>query len=35
MIVNVHFNSFDTDMYPPREFERRTVRLAKKAVRRV
>jgi hypothetical protein len=35
MIVNVHFNSFDTNMYSRREFERRTVRLAKKAVRRV
>ncbi len=35
LIVNVHFNSFDTEMYSRTAFERRTVKLAKKAVRRL
>ena len=35
LIVNVHFNSFDTDMYSRNAFERRTVKLAKKAVGRL
>jgi hypothetical protein len=35
LIINVHFNSFDTDMYSRKAFERRTVQLAKKAVNRL
>jgi hypothetical protein len=35
LIVNVHFNSFDTEMYSRKAFERRTVKLAKKAVGRL
>jgi len=35
LIVNVHFNSVDTNMYSPKAFERRTVKLARKAVGRL
>ena len=35
LIVNVHFNSFDTEMYSRKAFECRTVKLAKKAVGRL
>lgn len=35
LIVNVHFNSFATEMYSRKVFERRTVKLAKKAVGRL
>jgi hypothetical protein len=34
-ILNVHFNNFDTNMFSRRQFERRTVDAAKKAVGRM
>jgi hypothetical protein len=32
-ILNVHFNNFDTNMFGRKDFERRTVDAAKKAVK--
>ena len=34
-ILNVHFNNFDTNMFDRKDFERRTVDAAKKAVKRL
>jgi hypothetical protein len=34
-IVNVHFNNFDTNMFSRKDFQRRTVDAAKKAVKRL
>jgi hypothetical protein len=34
-MLNVHFNNFDTNMFSRKDFQRRTVDAAKKAVKRL
>jgi hypothetical protein len=34
-ILNVHFNNFETNMFSRKDFQRRTVDAARKAVKRL